>query len=428
MPQLFSRTDEMNWLTPAIADILEQGTPPPGGDGSIREQMLELQQRFSDLETPIRVVNIRPTPSYTLFIVRPESVGRLTNRRNVTIAEIKRSLGQIAEEKREWRLAFMPEVPEVGDAVGIMLRTAVHKPLNLRRMLVRSTFRDNRSMAAIAIGNTLEQRLIVADLADIGHILLVGDSGAKKHFIRSTLMTLIMLNTPGELRIALAGPSVAELQEFATIPHMLGRTLTNFSAINRLLNALFEEMNRRREALSSQGVSDLEAYNASLIQEGQSPIPRILLTLDSLSDEGMLENQMNWMPILEQLLRYGNKTGIHVLAVAHQHRAPDVPSVIDKATPLKFVMSSHADKIMDRVPDFHASQVRFVDGFWADMRTETITPVEIATVSDDEIEEVVTYWEQMAIKRKEDSRCAPARRWTWGWAVFWKRWTRWVVR
>ena len=76
MPQLFSRMDDINWLTPTIADILDQGAAPPGGDGSIREQMLMLQKQLSELETPARVVNVRPTPSYTLFIAKPDTVGR----------------------------------------------------------------------------------------------------------------------------------------------------------------------------------------------------------------------------------------------------------------------------------------------------------------------------------------------------------------
>lgn len=402
MPQLFSRTDNMNWLTPAIADILDQGTPPPGGDGSIRDQMLELQKRFDDLETPVKVINVRPTPSYTLFMVRPESVGRLGNRRNITTTEIKKSLGQIAEEKREWRLGFVPQLPEVADAVGIMLRTSAHKPLNLRRMLVRSSFRDHRSLMALAIGNTLEQQLVLADMADIGHILIVGDSGAKKHFLRSTLMTLVMLNTPGELRIALAGTSTEDLKQFASIPHILGRNLTDFNTISRLLNGLFEEMNRRREALSNQGMSDMEAYNATLIQSGQSPIPRIMIIVDSLSDAVMMQNQMSWLPIVEQLLRYGNKVGVHLILTANENTETHVAKVIDKYTPLKFILSTSADEITDKIENFHGSQLRFIDGFWHDTRTDTTQPVEIATVADDEINEVVTYWQQAAAKRDKE--------------------------
>jgi len=77
MPQLFSRMDDANWLTPSIADILDQGATPPGGDGSIRQFMLQLQEELGTLGTPARIVNVRPTPSYTLYVARPDAVGRL---------------------------------------------------------------------------------------------------------------------------------------------------------------------------------------------------------------------------------------------------------------------------------------------------------------------------------------------------------------
>jgi hypothetical protein len=62
MPELYSRMDNANWLTPSIADILEQGANPPGGAGTIREYTLILQRELSDLDTPARIVNVRSSP------------------------------------------------------------------------------------------------------------------------------------------------------------------------------------------------------------------------------------------------------------------------------------------------------------------------------------------------------------------------------
>src|SRR5687768_16415202 len=98
MPELYSRMDNVNWLTPAIADILDQGANPPGGtgSGSIREHMLTIQRELSDLETPARIVNVRSSPSYHLFVARPEMVGRMGNRSQVTPEAIEKSIEKIA--------------------------------------------------------------------------------------------------------------------------------------------------------------------------------------------------------------------------------------------------------------------------------------------------------------------------------------------
>ncbi|HRF98416.1 MAG TPA: hypothetical protein PLZ51_24585, partial [Aggregatilineales bacterium] len=84
MPQLFSRVDDNHWLTPTIADILEQGSGMPLSEADIREQLTLLQTKLADLDTPVKIIDVLPTPSYTLFIAKPESVGRLGNRRTVT--------------------------------------------------------------------------------------------------------------------------------------------------------------------------------------------------------------------------------------------------------------------------------------------------------------------------------------------------------
>jgi len=104
MPELYSRTDDAGWLTPSIADVLEQGAPPPGGDGSIRDHMLTIQRELADLETPAKIINVRSMPSYTLYVARPETIGRLGSRRTVTPQEIRRSLARIVEQHPDWAL------------------------------------------------------------------------------------------------------------------------------------------------------------------------------------------------------------------------------------------------------------------------------------------------------------------------------------
>jgi S-DNA-T family DNA segregation ATPase FtsK/SpoIIIE len=221
MPQLLSRMDDLNWLTPSIADILEQGAAPPGGDGSMRELINQLQDEFAALETPAKVVNLRPTPSYTMFLLQAETVGRLGNRRTVTPAELRRSTGQIAEKHKEWRLGFVAQVEDAPDNIGILMRTEKHRPLSLRRLLIRNAFRDYPSALAYTLGNTLEQRLIVRDLENTPHLLIVGDGIARQHFISSLLLTFTLLNSPNEIRLALAGRGSEQYTELTQLPHML---------------------------------------------------------------------------------------------------------------------------------------------------------------------------------------------------------------
>lgn len=403
MPQLLSRMDELNWLTPSIAEILEQGPNPPGGDGSIRSQIRDLQARLNDLETPARVINVRPTPSYTLFIVRPEAVGRRGNRKNVTANDIKRSLGQIAEERKDWKIGFLPKLNDIADAMGILLRTDEHRPLSLRRLLVRTAFRDHASTLAFTAGNTLEQRLIVEDLAEIGNLLVIGTDSIKRNFINSLLTTLIALNTPGELRVVIAGGSADEHKPFINTPHALSRSLDTPELIKQLIDGLVKEMESRREWMDEEGVPNIAAYNHVVRDKGQTRVPRIVLVINSLSDQGWQEPSQAWMPELIDIIEDSGRSGIHLILVADQPQPPDLPEELIDLMPVKLVTRTAAAPYISTIENFHGSLMRFIDAVLIQGEGTPI-PVELCAITESELHGTVEYWQQIGRQRQTEAR------------------------
>ena len=403
MPQLLSRMDDINWLTPSIADILEQGPPPPGGDGSIREHILWLQEQLSEKETPARVINVRPTPSYTLFIVRLEPS---RGRRKVTLNDVKRSLGQIAEERKTWRFGFIPTLTDVPEAFGILLRTEQHKSLSLRRLLVRTTFRDHTSSMAFAVGNSLEQRLIVEDLAEIGNLLIVGDDASKKHFLMSVLITLITLNTPGEIRLVLAGQSANQLSPLIDTPHTLGRLLYSPPEATSLFEGLGKELGRRRAWMQDENVDNIAAYNLILKDKGQTRIPRIVIALDSISDEDWMEAPETWQDALINVLKDGGKSGIHVIGTMGSMEHNEIFSEITMHFPQRVLTRTEAAPLLNNLDNFHGSLLRFIDAAYFNGNKQGI-PVEFCAISNEEVQNTITYWQHIAGQRYQESTRAP---------------------
>ncbi|RMG77472.1 MAG: hypothetical protein D6711_01490 [Chloroflexi bacterium] len=395
MPQLFSRTDDMKWLTPTMADILDQGAVSPGGDGTIREQMLWLQQKFSELGTPIRVVNVRPTPSYTLFILKPDSIGRLGNKQTPSPNDIKRSLGQIAEERRDWKFGFLPVVHETPDTLGFLLKTQAHTSLTARRLMIRNSYRDHPSRLAVIMGNTLEQRLIIYDIAEIGNLAIIGED--RTQFIKNILTTLLMLNTPAEMRIGLLGnDSYAKISQ---IPHMLGRIITSPDEGIRLLSSLQKELTRRRDLFANHGVADIDRYN----EADQSSIPRIMLLIDVFSTLEWQQVRTNWAPILQDLLRDNGKAGIHLLIgiEALEH----LPSELHDLLPTRVFMRNAARNLIDQVRNFHGSLMRFIDAILVSgSEIDPPIPVEGYEITETEVNNIVAYWQKASKNRQRESK------------------------
>ncbi len=401
MPQLFSRMDDMNWLTPTIADILEQGAAPPGGDGSIRQQMLTLQQELEQLGTPARVVNMRPTPSHTRFIIRPEIVGRLGNRRTITRKELHRSIRQIAEQHTEWQIGFIPQIDEEDDTAGVLLRTSDHRPLSLRRLMVRSSYRDYPSTLAYPLGSTLDENLVIGDLEQNEHLMFIGETNARNHAVSAVLLTLSLLNTPAELRFVLAGSRDAAHVRFAQLPHSLGKPVSSTEQIVRLIKGLAREVQRRLDSFYEEGVSFLSAYNARQQEQNAPSVPRILFLLDSLSDEAVRAAITEANNELRDLLVNGPQAGAHILLTVDQR--DDQPDAVRELIHTELVLRSAEPELAERIDSFHPSLRRFVDAFVIELREERITPVELASVSTGEIQAAVDYWRQAAQKRAQES-------------------------
>lgn len=401
MPELYSRMDDAGWLTPSIADILEQGAPPPGGDGSIRDYMLTIQRELADMETPAKIVNVRSMPSYTLYVSRPETIGRLGNRRTVTPAEIRRSLARIAEQHSEWSLGFIPKLQEDETTVGILLRTSAHRPLSLRRLLVRGNFRTAASYHSYTLGITLEQNLIVRDLHTTRHLFVIGADNAKIHFLRALLLTLIVLNTPSELRLILVGQGVEHLKALIASPHSLGRTVNQSDALMKILDGLHTEAKRRQSVFTELGVNDLDEHNLAVRDKGKSTLPRILVVLDSLDDTEWDSVRSDVVASVLSHVQTIPDLGIHFVITTpemNQHQS------LRQAISTHVMMRSVAKSLVDQIPDFHPSLMRFVDAVIADYQNDRtlLTAVELCSTTNTELINAISYWQQNRQQRKQE--------------------------
>jgi hypothetical protein len=385
--------DDANWLTPAIAELLEQGAAPPNNAGSTRDQSRILEKELSDLNTPGRVMNPRLTPSHTLYPVRPEAGG--IGRKAITPTDIRRSMARIAEQHKDWTLGFLAELQD-SEGVGILLRTDQHQPISLRRMLVRPTFRDNASFLALALGLTLEEQMVVRDLVSIGHLLIAGSDNPKRHFLRSLLLTLVLFNTPAEMRLAMVGAGSQAYSALSALPHMLGRLLSSPEDGQRLLEGLTKEAQRRQQYLQDNNLASFSAYNARLVEQGTTPLPRIVVLIDSISDENWKAASERWLPVLQNLLDNGKQVGIHILLVSD---STNIPAGITIST--QVVMRSLASEIIEKLKDFPKPNLRFVDAFV--MEGEQIAPVELCVVTEGEITRTVEYWRKAALTRKQET-------------------------
>ncbi|MBZ0293936.1 MAG: hypothetical protein K8L99_15330 [Anaerolineae bacterium] len=392
MPQLLSRRDDSGWLTPSMADVLLQSPSAIPGEETLRTQVNTLQRQLAELGTPVRITDVRPSPSHTLFTAQPERAG---NRQPVSPNDVRRSLGKLDKQHEDWSLGLVYKMP--GDNVmGILLRTGQNMPLPLRQIIISNTYLNHPSTQAVVFGVTLQQHALIRDLNVLNSLIVIGPEQQRQHALYQLLLPLLMLNTPAELRLALVGPEINMHRNLSDSPHTLGKLVDTPEAGIRLLDGMLKETERRRQYFLETNSDDFDSYNAHLANAGEAPLPRIIILFDSLSDANWQAESEQWIPTLCDLLLNGGRVGVHVLVTADETEV--IPEAVAESAYTQFVTRSAGKQIIEGLDYLHHSALRFIDGFLID-KNEAITPLEFCDITAEDMQRLVTYWQHAAAQR-----------------------------
>ena len=96
------------------------------------------------------------------------------------------------------------------------------------------------------------------------------------------ITSLLMRNTPKDLRLVLIDPKRVELTLFDGIPHLMCPVIKNVKEAPGVLRAVWREMDRRYDQLSAQGVRNIDGWNAKA--SFQDKMPYIVVIIDELAD------------------------------------------------------------------------------------------------------------------------------------------------
>ncbi len=166
------------------------------------------------------------------------------------------------------------------------------------------------------------------------------------------------------------------------------------------MDGLVKEVQRRRNWFNEQRVTDLASYNESIKDTDSPPLPYIIFVIDSLSDMDWKQVAETWLPTLLKLLEHSKETGIYFILTANQFE--DLPNALVRQVMMQIFMRTAANtQITENLDNFHGSLMTFIDAFLKDGLEEEnpITPVEVCSVSNEEIYRAVTYWRQAAKQR-----------------------------
>lgn len=301
------------------------------------------------------------------------------------------------------------EAPIPGkSAIGIELPNAKPQKVSLRSLAGLNAFLESDKQLLVGLGLNVSGDPVYADLEAMPHLLIGGATNSGKSIgVASILASLLMRNTPDELRLVLIDPKKVELALFDEIPHLMLPVVTDMAEVPAVLEALVNEMEVRYDLLKKEKVRNITGYNDKAItapspgddpHEGFDPLPRIVVVIDELADL-MMQFGDECEDLIVRLAQKARAVGIH-LVIATQRPSVDVVTGLIKANVPSRIAFAVAQMVDSRVVIDQPGAERLLgrgDMLFAPVEGggKTIR-VQGCYISEGEVEAICSHWKEQA--------------------------------
>ncbi len=284
------------------------------------------------------------------------------------------------------------EAPIPGKAaIGVEVPNSKMTPVFLRELCETKEFIDNPNRLTVALGQDVSGKNQYADLTRMPHLLICGATNSGKSIGIATLVTsLLMRNTPKDLRLVMIDPKRVELTLFDGIPHLMCPVVKDVKEAAGVLRAVWREMDRRYDVLSEEGVRNIDGWNERATF--QDKMPYIVVIIDELADL-MIAAKAEVETTIVRLAQLARAVGIHIV-IATQRPSVDVITGIIKAnipSRIAFAVSSQIDSrtILDQKGA--EDLIGRGDMLYMPIGTKPVR-VQGCYVSEKEIERICQFW------------------------------------
>jgi len=289
------------------------------------------------LNYKIEITKIRATigPTVTLYEIVPAP--------GVRISKIKNLEDDIALSLAALGIRIIAPIPGRG-TIGIEVPNKNPQMVSMREVIESEKFRTAKMDLPLALGKTIKNEVLIADLAKMPHLLVAGATGQGKSVgINSIIMSLLYKKHPSQVKLVMIDPKKVELFPYAKLEsHFLaflpGQTepiTTETTKVIHILNSLCIEMDQRYDLLKKASARNIKEYNEKFVarrlnpEKGHKFLPFIVLIIDEFADLIMTAGKEVEMPIA-RLAQLSRAVGLH-LVIATQRPSVNIITGVIKA-------------------------------------------------------------------------------------------------
>jgi S-DNA-T family DNA segregation ATPase FtsK/SpoIIIE len=226
-------------------------------------------------------------------------------------------------------------------AVGVEIPNQHRATVCLRDVLGTREFANEALQLPLALGKDSGGSPMVADLTQMPHLLIAGETGSGKSVcINSLILSFLYRAQPRDVRLLLIDPKRVELSVYNGIPHLVDKVVVDPKDAARRLQRVVLHMEERYKLFAHVGARNLQSYNRKIALEPapddpeapgiyRGPLPLLVVVIDELADL-MMTAQNDVENAIMRLAQMARAVGIHLI-VATQRPSVDVLTGVIKA-------------------------------------------------------------------------------------------------
>jgi S-DNA-T family DNA segregation ATPase FtsK/SpoIIIE len=392
-----SRGGVRSWTLPALAEVLESGSDQDMNNTAIREQVEIIEHTLDSFGAPATVVEINQGPAITQFGVEPNFIElRSGKRTKVKVGKIASLADDLALALAAQSIRIQAPVPGKG-YVGIEVPNVSKTVVSLRDVIESSHYQKIKSHLRIGLGQNVAGQAIAADLAAMPHLLIAGTTGSGKSVcVNSIIASLLLQNTPDELKLVMVDPKRVELTGYNGIPHLAAPVVVEMDRVIGTLQWAMREMEHRYKLFADIGARNIGEYNKKVRRRPDAEkLSYIVIVIDELADLMMLSPEETERGVT-RLAQMARATGIHMV-IATQRPSVDVVTGLIKANfpaRIAFAVASGTDSRV--ILDTTGAERLLGQGDMLFQSPDAAAPVRLqgCWVSDKELADLIEYWKK----------------------------------
>ncbi len=208
-------------------------------------------------------------------------------------------------------------------------------------------YNDKEHPLKVALGVDIDGENIYADIQAMPHGLIAGATNSGKSVcVNTILVSLLLKNSPEDLKLILIDPKMVELTPYNDLPHLVTPVITDVKMAAQALNWAVEEMERRYQKFSQSRARDIRTFNDN-VKRGlidDPKMPYIVIVIDELADLMMVAAH-EVEDSIQRITQKARAAGIHLLVATQRPTTDVVKGTIKSNIPVRiaFKVSSFVD-------------------------------------------------------------------------------------